>query len=610
MSTKKIYLPSCQDCKGLLNFKIQPLNFSIDYECDNNKTHNKSDIYFKVFEKFYLKEREVLKCCSCKLNLENAEYFNCDICKNIYCCKCYIEDIQINGHKNIINNIKNYNNKCINHYNEFIGYCLNCKTNICILCIKEDTHKDHNTNNYIDIMPSTENIEHLVNKIKAKSVYTKKLIEKIDNWKKIINKKVENLKQNLRDEICLFEKIIVNFNNNFRNYTYFNNFNYINKNIKNTTNNKYLEEFNNTENFERQTEIIMEIFKYMGRRIKKNDGVLKSQGNLNILKNLNYQLAERIEKDYMIFFDYNKIIYLAYLDEPKNTISLYSNISINDYIYSISVSTIENKVFICLLYDKKIKIIDYNLEQLTLNLNRREIIYNSITNINHFYKCIQLTTKLIATSDDNYIIIWTENEINYIQKMKIMLNANIYDLLLIDKDNFISSQTDKKTLSIYNISDLKEVNKIKNIDCINSSNSLFKINNNYIIINCYNGIGLVYIQTKELVQYFQKYQNMNSNRYIHSKKITCDNEGNIHILIIEEYKNTSNSLFNNNQLSSYNNHGCKIKFVVAKIIEDSITLIKEYEKFDLNENKLNISCFDSKNLILLGRNGYIFTGTD
>ena len=597
MSMKKIFLPSCRECKGLLSFKIQPINFTIEFECENDRNHNKNNIYFKTFERFYLKEKDILQCSTCKINLENSEYFNCDICKNNFCCKCFIEDIQMNGHKNIINNnYYNHNNKCLIHHYEFIEYCLNCKTNICILCIKKGNHKNHNTKSYIDLMPSLENIEHLKNKLEVKSNILNKLIEKIIKWKKQIDKKVEELKQNLKNEISLLKKLIFNYNNSFRNYIYYKNFIYINKFIKNEINNENLLELYNCENFEKQTNILIKIFKNLGRKNKENDdNITKAIGNINSIKYLNYQLVERINNNFFIFYDFDRALHLSYYDEPKNTIFSSNRIELNFYIYSISLSTIENKIFICLLYDKKIKQIDYNLEKKVMILNQKEIVYNSITNINHFYKCIQLSTKLIATSDDNNIIIWLDNVNNFLQKMIISLNANIFDLLLIDNNNFISSQTDKKSLTIYNIYNLKEVKKIKNIDCINNSNSLFKIGGKYIIINCHNGIGLLLIKTKEIVQYFQKYS------FVNRQKITCDDEGNIYILNIEEFKNNSNSLLANNF-----NYNCRTQIIVANIVDNSIMIFKEYEKFDFNENKLEITCLNKRNLILWGRNSYLF----
>ena len=599
MSNKKIYVPSCKECNGLLSFKINPLNFSIEFECEKNKNHNKNNIYFKTFERFYLKEKDLIKCSKCYLNLENSEFFNCDICKNIYCCKCYIEDIQNKGHKNIINNITN-NNRCLIHGNEFIEYCFNCKKNICISCIKNDIHKEHKKESYIDIIPSSEDIENLKNKIKVKTIYINKLIENIDNWQKKINLKVKELIQNLRDEINLLEKIIFNFNNTFRNITYLKNFTYIKEYLKNISNNKNLVELNKAYEFEKKTEILLDIFKYLGRNINKNNKIKKTKGSLSIIKNINYQLVQRINDNFFIDYGVDKSLNFSYYDEKVNSICLIGKINLNDYLYSISLSTIENKIFICLLYDKKIKIIDYNLELGSININDKEIISNSISNINHFYKCIQLSKLLYATSDDNNIIIWSEDEEKFFIKSVISLNANSFDMLLIDENHFISTQPDKKNITISDLYYFDEILKIKNVDCSNSNNCLFKINNKYVVISCFNGIGLLYIPTKELVQYIQNYYS-----FPNTQKISCDNEGKIYILNIEKNKVITNSLFGNTN-SNFNNYNYKVEILVGKIIDGTIKLIKEYEKFDSFENMFKFTFLNKNCFILWGRNSYIF----
>ena len=260
----KVIYPSCQKCDGLLNFEIQPLHFSINFKCEKDEHHKKDDIYFKTFERFYLKEKELRKCNKCQINLENSEHFNCAICKTIFCSKCYIEDIQKNGHTKLINE-KN-NNRCLIHNCEFTIYCFTCRKNECIFCAKNNGHENHSIKSFYQIIPSSKDIEDLKKRILEKTNFTNNLFKKIDFWQQKINSKTEELKQNLKDEINLIKKFILNFNNTFMNYTYFQNFDYINKNVDSKSNNKNLIKFFNCENFEKQTEILIEVFKHMGRK--------------------------------------------------------------------------------------------------------------------------------------------------------------------------------------------------------------------------------------------------------------------------------------------------------------------------------------------------------
>ena len=89
-NANKIFIPSCKECNGYINFTINPFNFSVEYKCEKNDSHNKRHIYFKTFERFYLKEKDLLTCSKCRLSLENSQYINCEICKQIYCVNCYI----------------------------------------------------------------------------------------------------------------------------------------------------------------------------------------------------------------------------------------------------------------------------------------------------------------------------------------------------------------------------------------------------------------------------------------------------------------------------------------------------------------------------------------
>ena len=614
-STKVIY-PSCQKCDGLLNFEIQPLNFTINFKCEKDDQHKKDNIYFKTFERFYLKEKELRKCNKCQINLENSEYFHCAICKNIFCSKCYIEDIQKNSHTNLITG-KN-NNRCLIHNFDFTKYCLTCKKNECIFCAKNDEHKNHLIKSFYQIIPSSKDIEDLKKRIRDKANFTNSLINKIDIWQQKINSKAEQLKQNLKEEINLLEKFIFNFNNTFMNYTYFNNFDYINKNIDTKSNNNNLIKFYDCENFENQTEILIEVFKHLGKKIKVKE-LTKAKGQYCTIQNLNYKIVLKSFDKYFITHDYHNI-YFSFYDDSNKKIINYECITLNSEVYSISISSIKdkNKIFICFLNNSKILIIDYNYKNGQCQYTKKKLNNNNNPNIftfnsnQHYYKCIQLNNKNIATSDNNQIIIWTENENNY-TKNNILIYSKAIDLLLIDDDNFISSQPGEKALTIYDANNYKQVKIIKNIDCINNINCFFKLNEKYIIISCNKGIAILFIKTKEIVQYIEK----NNTSF---QKICCDNKENIYFLNYEQnnnvnYNNNQNSnLFNafsfSNEKNNYNNYNLKYRIQIGKIIDGSFELTKEYDEFNLNENNVEITCLDERHLLLWRNNGYIYNIKD
>ena len=607
----KIFYPYCEKCNDLLEFEIEPLNFSIKYKCKNDEYHNKSNIYFKTFERFYIKEKELLKCFKCKINLENSEYYNCEECKNTYCNKCYFEDIIINNHKN--SNQKENSNRCLTHRSDFIKYCSTCNENICIYCVKNDyIHDGHSIINYDTLMPSLEDIEKLQKKIKEKGQFTNELLEKIENWQQKINQKVEELKQNLKDEISLLEKIIMNFKNTFINHSYFNIFNYINKNVDMQHNNKKLIQFYNTYNFEKQTKILVEVFKYLGKNTENKEEIKKSKAN-NVTVNLSFAFINKLSHDYFLGCDNIENIYSLHYSELEKKLFYAKKIPFKEKIYSISIYKEYQRIFICLLNSRKIKLIDYD-DYGELNQNELEINGDLIINSNHFNKCIQLNEKIIAVSDKEYITIWSENENDFNLLKKIEIFSNTENLLSINEHCFISSQPDSKTLKFFDDKNYEELKVIKNIDCVNDTKSLFNMKNKYIIVKCNNGIGVVLVKTKELIQYIEKFSTSNKN-------ICCSN-GKIYILNIEQKKDDTNLKKSNNEYGPFgsdynlgnpfsnsqglfssnnkNTYSYEIKILVADVMNDNFKIIEEYSQFDSNEENLNITYLNKNYLILWG----------
>ena len=599
----EMYVPTCQECKGVLSIKINPLNFSIEYICEKDKSHTGNNIFFKTFERFYLKEKQLKFCSKCQSSLENSESFSCEDCKCLYCSKCYIEDIQLNGHKNT-NNYKNY--RCLIHNNDFTEYCLDCKKNICFLCAKSGEHKNHSTKCFTQVMPYSIDIDNLKNIIKEKTIFINKLIEKIDNWNLKINQKIKELKQNLQDEISLLKKIILNYNNNFRNYTYFQNFNYLIQNINNKSDNEYLVEFSNCLSFEKQTEILMDVFKYMNNKeitTLKYNGIMRiiatkninsTNSNINNIFNniIKNNLIESIDENNFIIYNESKgSIDFSRYNKNQNQIISFAHIPINEKIYSISLSSIEKKIFLSTLNIKKIKIIDYDLKNNIYKLNQNEMSNPNNFQVNSFYhKCIQLSKELFATSDPNVITIWSYNKNNYSQKKTIDINGLSYSMLLIDNNYFIFALIDKKSLGIIDINNLKLDKIINIIDCKSDTDSLRKINNKYVLINGYNGIGIFSIESRELVQYTKEF---------HSSLepiIAIDYKNNIYIL--NKYQKR-----NDNMSNIYNNNILINNLSVYQLLEGTFKKIKEYVGMESQSDFMKMIIL-SKSILLLAYHGY------
>ena len=91
---KYYYIPICREegCNGNLNIFIDEQEFIVNGICDKNNNHKYNNIYFEIFEKFYLKENFIQECFNCTKNIDK---FECKECKKIYCSSCFLIDIHI-----------------------------------------------------------------------------------------------------------------------------------------------------------------------------------------------------------------------------------------------------------------------------------------------------------------------------------------------------------------------------------------------------------------------------------------------------------------------------------------------------------------------------------
>ena len=196
--TQKLFYPYCKEtnCGGVLEIAIND-NFSVDYKCSKNPMHNNENIYFKTFERFYLKEKIIDKCSQTNEIINKSQKSN----------------------KPDIHTKKNNNNL-------------------------EDISKL----NIIDNIPSKNKINKILNKLKT----YEELINIINDWQKKLMNKIEHLKENILNEKSLLNKMILNFDKNFLDYTYFANINYLYKYT-----NKIYSELINKNTFENRTKSIM-----------------------------------------------------------------------------------------------------------------------------------------------------------------------------------------------------------------------------------------------------------------------------------------------------------------------------------------------------------------
>ena len=532
----KCYYPFCKEkgCNGFLNVKIRD-NFTLEYECENNASHKRKNIYFKTFERFYLKEKEIGICSNCKAKLDNVSY-KCIKCDKKYCALCFINDKHI---KENINNLKLKTKKCRLHNKDLTQYCSDCKRSFCHFCVINDQNNDnkanhnsgHNIINLMELIPSINQINNLKNKIKQHSKFYEKIINSINQWERTLVNKSKILKQNLRNEINFLEKLFSNYNQFCLNYSYLSLFNHFDKYIDNKNKNVLLNNFIYTFNIEEQTKILFELFKIS----KKNEeNIIQKKFNFQQYYQVEDGIFEKINN--CCYFQYNikKLYIIKYENDYSLTYCRNLCPVFNEKIYSVSISKENNQIYACLLNEKRVKILNYNLNSREIIISNQEI-KDENNPPDHFNKCIYIGKNLFITADNELICLWKKrHNINIAKLYKFNISNKTSDLLLVNEDYFISAQPNNKTIIIFNIKNLRNINQekiITNIDSIDSQDCLLKYKE-FIIINCIKGIALLFIKTKEISHYIDNYIGISIN-----KEIFLDINDNICILNKKEINN-------------------------------------------------------------------------
>lgn len=212
--------------------------------------------------------------------------------------------------------------------------------------------------------------------------------------------------------------------------------------------------------------------------------------------------------------------------------------------------------------------------------SKNKIIDNELHEDDEFSQCIEINNELLAASEERseVISIWDIN--NYTKKMQIQLNTMTSDLLLLNSEYFISSQPYQKQIIFHSINNLEEKTIIKNIDSCDCKRCL-SANKIYVLVKCKNGIAILSIKNKELIQYIQDFDE--------SSKASC--------LRIDDNNHIYNLFYDNYNFGS---NGYEIKFEISKFKGDKIEKRKTYEMIYESEHySLNVEFFLNGNKYLL-----------
>ena len=446
---QKLFYPYCKEnnCGGVLEIKIND-NFSVDYKCSKNPLHKKENIYFKTFERFYLKEKEVDKCSQTnKIKIKNKSQ---------------------KSNKPDIHTKKNNNNL-------------------------EEISKL----NIIDYIPSKHKINKILNKLKT----YEELINIINDWQKKLMNKIEHLKENILNEKSLLNKMILNFDKNFLDYTYFANIKYLYK-----YKNKIYSELINKITFEKRTKSIM---KYLCVDLEtENNKSDDTQTYIDLNESdkcKNPLIIKKINDDCFLNYSKKKEISLMTYDIKKNSLIKLDKLSFEKYkqIENIYISNDKNDkdiyyIYICLTEKKVIKFYKVNAQVWKLEKMKDKIKEKT----KGYYKnCIYIGKSQFATVDnEEKEKILKKNENIFLNIKEILFSNEIHHLLFVNNEYLVVSSFYKNIYFINNNSlDIEKKLNVKYYD------NVMNLNDKYIIYTCNESVGLIYIKTKEVVQFIEGY---------------------------------------------------------------------------------------------------------
>ena len=426
------------------------------------------------------------------------------------------------------------------------------------------------------MIPTDNEIEKLKNKIKKRKERYKELIQLLNEWEIKLYNKIEELKKKLIYEIEFMEKMFYNFNKCFTNYTYFKNFEYFSKYMSDSN----LSIFNKCYTFKDMEDILEKLFEK--EEVTEESKLKERDLNENFL--LIDGIIKKINDKYIFIYSNNS-------DKVKIS-SLNKNGSINaldkaliDFdkrTFSVSVSLKNKKVYATLVSSRKVIIFNFDLENELMEKSKDVIEDNEERG--RFNKCIEISDELTSTADNQSIIIWKKDITGYINVKEIDLGKETNDLLLINNEYFVSTQANEKTITFVNISNLKEDKIIERIDCTNDNNCLFLFKN-FLIVNCEEGIAFISLETKEVIQYIQNFDNIRRNKslFIYAN----DNDFLLYIL---------------NRLISENN-AQKYDIKIMKFEDGQLKLVKKSKENEIYiQGKLHITALNNTNTILIWGN--------
>ena len=481
------YVPICREygCNGNLIISINEYLFQVNCFCEKNHNH-KYKLYFDTFDKFYLKEKIIKRCSYCFNKIVNKIFYKCDQCHQLYCSNCFIYDKHI---KENLNNLKIIKTVCPKDDHEFTEYCIDCGKKLCAYCLKlniDKEHKGHKIMNISQHIPSNEHIKDIKQKISKKLSDYENLIKSLSEWQSELNKKLEQLKNNLLSEIKILNKLFSNYNCDYNEFAYYENLFRILNDLDDHQN-LFLRRFMETPLFEEKTFNIFKILTINKDKPHIIDAETKKTHESKII------ILENISDEIMLICD-KESIGLAKLDENGNIFFDKKNHIKFAKVSAFFISPDKTKIYAIPYRQNVINIFNYNKERNTLELSD-EIIQSPSKFIKKFEQIDENSWLLM---DENNIYLLLKDINKYSNNNKLYFGDTLYDSCKINNKYIITSQ--KQQVTFIKLENFVKEKFITNVDLVTEINSLILVKD-FVLVNCLNGIEIISIKNKEMIQF-------------------------------------------------------------------------------------------------------------
>jgi len=412
VKSKDIICPACKEvCKmEIKNYRIKL------YDCKNG--HVKENIKLDEFNKTQIIDISKIICDNCKSNNKAESYKN----KFFKCCECDMNLCSLckSKHDNT-HSILNYDDKdykCNRHDKDFLKYCQSCKINLCFSCLED--HKEHKMIGY-----------------EEKIINIKKIRERMDELKNMINK----FKENIEEIIMKFSKVI-----------------------------EYIEKFYNFDN---------DLYNILNYYEKNKDVNFQKLINLNNINDSINNEIKNIINTYSYGQNLNKLLYLynnMYNENQEIEMKYIPKENNDDKVQIFGQDFINNNIFKCkIIYNNK----EYELTKYFNDINTRYKNQDPFTfklkGINNITDMSYMFDNCSSLSSLPNISNWNTSNVS---NMSFMFNECISLLSLPDISNWNTSKVNNMSHMFNNCKLLESFPDISKWDTSN----LFYLSN--IFDNC------------------------------------------------------------------------------------------------------------------------------